>query len=194
MLDLSQTSIGAAGMRELAGALKGLTDLRLAYNRVEAEGGTAIAKMLRDEGHAGLSRLDMGGCRVGPEAGLEIAKALGRHSLHTLRLAGNLMGDQAVAALADALRHSSTLTLLDLADNTLSEQGATRLAEVLGGFSALRNLSVKDNAIGGAGALQLVEALRAIATLSDLGLGSNGVPDKVASHVINALPECDVRF
>eukprot|EP00961_Rhodomonas_salina_P296558 3936453-Rhodomonas_salina.1 len=61
-------------MRELAGALKGLTDLRLAYNRVEAEGGTAIAKMLRDEGHAGLSRLDMGGCRVGPEAGLEIAK------------------------------------------------------------------------------------------------------------------------
>jgi Ran GTPase-activating protein (RanGAP) involved in mRNA processing and transport len=108
-LDLSDNNLGAGGATALArGRLPALRSLRLSRTRPEAGGVSALAE-------ADFFR-----------------------ELRSLSLAGNIVGPNAVAALASA--PAEKLRVLDLSGNRVSALGAQWLAE----SPLLRNLLVLD--------------------------------------------------
>ncbi len=53
------------------------------------------------------------------------------HSLRKVLLSSNLLGDNAVSALAEGLAVNSGLEMLLIGDNPFGDEGGTRLCEVL---------------------------------------------------------------
>jgi hypothetical protein len=84
-------------------AAPALRTLRLAHNvHLGTEGVRHLADALAAP-DCRLRELDLRGCRLGPEAGFSLARALGRgRSLRQLTLADNALDDAAVLALLDA--------------------------------------------------------------------------------------------
>lgn len=82
-----------------------LHTLRLAHNvHIGVEGVRHLAAALARSDYR-LHHLDLRGCRLGHEAGLVLARALGRaRHLHLLTLADNALSDEAVLALLETRR------------------------------------------------------------------------------------------
>ena len=70
------------------------------------------------------------------------------------------IGDEEVAALAEALTVNCTLKELDLRRNSIGAGGAAALAEALKVNRALTTLNLSENSIGVEGAAALAEALK----------------------------------
>ena len=63
------------------------------------------------------------------------------------------ISDAGAVALAQALHHNSTLTVLDLSNNSIGDAGEVALAQALHRNSTLTRLDLSNNSIGDAGAV-----------------------------------------
>lgn len=196
----------------------GVGSLDLSWNCISHDGARALAAALQATGH-GLTSLDLD-CNDLLDAGLaELAAALPRSRLRTLRLGGNRIGALGARSLAAALP-SSSLEVLDLSRNQLGPAGATAIAAALtapgcgaagAGPSArsvgaqpheprqvpgctLRSLSLAVNRIGDEGAKALAGALRGAALLELLELANNMIGDRGAESLAEALSEADTSL
>lgn len=179
-LRFSDTHLGDAGAEALSSSpsLAGLRDLDL-YQSYDL--GPAGAQAIARSPYLGqLSRLCLGGNRLGDDGGVAIAAS---RSLGALRIL-DLGACELTAATARALAASSglgALSQLTLFQNDLGVEGATALAGATG-LSSLRELSVWSTRIGPSGFLALACSER-LAGLVDL----NAASSRIAGDAMNGL-------
>ena len=78
-------------------------------------------------------------------------------------------------ALAGAIRLNSTITLLDLSDNQLGTGDCTALAEAVKHNSTITQLNMSDNCLGTGDFTALAEAIKLNSTITRLNLSCNGL-------------------
>ena len=106
---------------------------------------------------------------------------------HPTQLHKMNISDAGAVALAQALRHNSTLMELNLSNKGISDAGAVVLAQALHHNSTLQSLYLSNNSISDAGAVALAQALRHNSTLMELNLSNKGISDAGAVVLAQAL-------
>lgn len=107
-----------------------------------------------------------------------LAKALklsNRHTINTLSLKNQHMGDEAVMMISEVLYFNTSLTKLDLSSNEIGSDGAVALATALRSNSMLIELDISFNKIGDEGADHLARALGSNRTLKKLDFSNNEI-------------------
>ncbi|KAK9822823.1 hypothetical protein WJX81_005289 [Elliptochloris bilobata] len=176
---------GAAAIAGVLARAPALQDFRMTSSRVGPEGGIALAQGLS----AGrrLVRLDLSGNTMTADAAPGLAQALrGQQGLRALYLNDAGLGDEGVAAIAEALAEGSIeLEELELAFNDLTEDGAASLAAALWRrvLPALQELDLCQNQIRRAGALAVAKAVAAAKGLRLLALDENEISDAGVDHL-----------
>ena len=132
-----------------------------------------------------VTRFSLTGCS------LDRAKALAeclKHntSLTFLDLRINKIDGDGAAALAECLKYNTSLKFLDLTINNIGDDGVAALAECLKHNTSLKNLRLHGNGIGYDGVAALAECLKYDTSLKTLDLADNRIGDDGAV----ALGEC----
>ena len=105
-----------------------------------------------------------------------------------LRTDGQI-GDAAAAALADAVKVSTTLTTLDLGFNDILAGGAAALADAVTVNTTLTALNLRGCSLGDAGAAVLAKA---VTTLTELDLrGNRMIGDPGAAALAEAVKHAE---
>jgi len=125
-------------------------------------------------------RLDFDACK-------RLAEFLRRNRIKALSLSHNHVGDEAVAALADAMGENTSLTALDLPSNDITDEGVVALANALKSNSTLATLNLHENGITDRGASALARLLISNTSLTTLNLSHNKLTGDAAKALIAAV-------
>ena len=106
-----------------------------------------------------------------------------------LNMRGAEIGDEDVAALAQALPDCKNLVEINLNDNRIGDKGAMALAQVLPDCKKLTELGLWDNQIGDEGAAALAQALPRCKNLFKLNLCANDIGDEGVAALAKAIQE-----
>ena len=149
-IDLSQRSLQASDAKLVKMALAqnaNLTVLKLGYNNLGDIGVSILASGI--VAHKSLNLLDLGFNNIGDEGIKALAHSMqeasekrqqslcngnfvhGISTLHTLYLAGNLIGEDGAIAIADFLRRGSRLRKLFLTGNRIGGGGVKAITEAI---------------------------------------------------------------
>ncbi len=152
-IDLSQRSLQPSDAKLVKMALAqnaNLTVLKLGYNNLGDAGVTTLASGI--VAHKSLNLLDLGFNNIGDQGIMALAHSLqeaseerrnifsilnnnknGAHvsTLHTLYLAGNLIGSDGAIAIADFLRRGSRLRKLFMTGNRIGGEGVKAISEAI---------------------------------------------------------------
>lgn len=154
-IDLSQRSLQASDAKLVKMALAqnaNLSVLKLGYNNLGDAGVTTLASGI--VAHKSLNLLDLGFNNIGDQGIMALAHSLqeaseeqpnifsnigifnkgGRHgvsTLHTLYLAGNLIGQDGALAMADFLRRGSRLQKLFMTGNRIGGEGVKAISDAI---------------------------------------------------------------
>eukprot|EP00531_Pseudo-nitzschia_arenysensis_P000658 CAMPEP_0116126854 /NCGR_PEP_ID=MMETSP0329-20121206/6543_1 /TAXON_ID=697910 /ORGANISM="Pseudo-nitzschia arenysensis, Strain B593" /LENGTH=964 /DNA_ID=CAMNT_0003620943 /DNA_START=134 /DNA_END=3028 /DNA_ORIENTATION=- len=154
-IDLSQRSLQASDAKLVKMALAqnaNLSVLKLGYNNLGDAGVTTLASGI--VAHKALNLLDLGFNNIGDQGIMALAHSLqeaseeqpnffsnsgilskgGRHgvsNLHTLYLAGNLIGQDGALAMADFLRRGSRLRKLFMTGNRIGGEGVKAISDAI---------------------------------------------------------------
>jgi hypothetical protein len=196
-LVLKHYALGPGGASALATVLainRSWTSLNLADSALGEAGGEAIARALVES--QAIQELDVSNCGIGGRGVGALSTTLhddGAPRLHTLRLRGNRLGDDAIAQLARALVFAShALVNLDVSDNKLGPAGARSLALTIQQGLVIR-LDAAWNGLGSDGGLELLAGMRAAVEpdcLTHLGLAWNGLGERGGIAMGEALVAC----
>ncbi|KAL3944712.1 MAG: hypothetical protein SGBAC_001227 [Bacillariaceae sp.] len=136
-IDLSQRSLMSSDARLVRMALsqnENLTVLKLGYNNLCDSGVTTLAAGIAL--HRSLVLLDLGFNNVGDSGASALAQAMQQAAarfnggtLHTLYLAGNMIGEDGALAIADFIRQGSRLSKLFMTGNRIGAGGVSAIAE-----------------------------------------------------------------
>jgi hypothetical protein len=114
-LDLSYCFLRPEGIGHIARSLGSVTDLYVNNNYFSDAGAIAIAENMKN-----LLVLHVGRCRMGGRGVTAICAAAARSRLKELRFSNNLFGeDGAAAGIADLLRRTNHLFILEIMDGDL---------------------------------------------------------------------------
>nr|AAP92144.1 leucine-rich repeat protein N5C [synthetic construct] len=162
-LDLNDTDLTEAGVKDLASVLRSnpsLRELSLSTNKLGDAGVRLLLQGLLDPGTR-LEKLYLEDNDL-TEAGLkDLASVLRSNpSLRELNLSDNKLGDAGVRLLLQGLLDPGTrLEELQLRNTDLTEAGVEDLASVLRSNPSLRELSLSNNKLGDAGVRLLLQGL-----------------------------------
>nr|AAP92143.1 leucine-rich repeat protein N4C [synthetic construct] len=162
-LDLNESDLTEAGLKDLASVLRSnpsLRELTLSNNKLGDAGVRLLLQGLLDPGTR-LEKLDLDQTDL-TEAGMkDLASVLRSNpSLRELSLSSNKLGDAGVRLLLQGLLDPGTrLEKLDLNQNDLTEADLKDLASVLRSNPSLRELSLSNNKLGDAGVRLLLQGL-----------------------------------
>lgn len=113
-----------------------LTVLKLGYNNLGDHGVATLASGIAL--HKSLGLLDLGfnnfgddGAKALAVAMRQAAKTFNGGTLHTLYLAGNLIGEEGALAVADFIRHGSRLQKLYVTGNRIGADGVQAITEAI---------------------------------------------------------------
>lgn len=113
-----------------------LTVLKLGYNNLCDSGVTTLASGIAV--HRSLVLLDLGFNNVGDAGASALAQAMQQAAarfnggtLHTLYLAGNMIGEDGAVALADFIRRGSKLSKLFMTGNRIGAGGVSAITEAI---------------------------------------------------------------
>ena len=140
---------------------------------------TAIAVGTQQQFQAFLSnvrdfhwRPDCGSKKLSNQALFAIAEALKSNTaMHTFCFIGNHISDQSAIAIAEMLKVSTTAECVYLCGNHISDQGAMAIAEALKINQTIYGLLLWENEISDEGAIAIAEALKVNSTLIDVNYG-----------------------
>ncbi|OQR96815.1 hypothetical protein ACHHYP_13324 [Achlya hypogyna] len=168
-LVVARNQITAAGFEQLVAGLAAsnhVTEFDVAENKLSLT--SSLAQWLRQP-NCSLATLNLAGNALGDSA-VAFFDALGANaSLRSLNLSDTHLSETAVAALGRALAQNQTLTTLDLSQNVLDD--VTALAGGLAANHGLVRLVLAKTRLGDAGA----QLLRLPTTLQHLDLSANGL-------------------
>jgi len=138
-IDLSQRSLMSSDARLVRMALsqnENLTVLKLGYNNLCDSGVATLASGIAV--HRSLVLLDLGFNNVGDAGASALAQAMQQAAarfkggtLHTLYLAGNMIGEDGALALADFMRRGSRLSKLFMTGNRIGAGGVSAITEAI---------------------------------------------------------------
>ena len=192
-LDLRENNIADEGIKAFCktlsmGALHHLQHLYLADNTISDEGMKAPADAISEGGLIKVKHLYLHGNNIGDE-GIEVfSKSMGAlnnlepnwafalalsmgalHSLTSLDLDHNQIGDEGMKAFVLALSRGAlrTLTSLDLAQNQIGDEGMEAFVLVLsmGALNNLTSLDLSQNRIGDEGMKAFTQSMGALSHL-----------------------------
>ena len=169
-------------------AVSSLTHLDLSFCHVGAAGAAALAHALDGSGgggggtsHSNSNINNTGNGSGRRSSSSSVARGRGSHSLRSLKLPHNFVGDSGARALGRSLSNNRCLTFLSLASNGIGLAGGRALATALasrgapptdgggtggcgggGGGSALARLDLGDNPLGEKATKLLVDAASAV--------------------------------
>ena len=174
-LDVANNPLADDGVRALAEALAPGRASEATRSAADARGATAEAGLAQGGGPkavravarsavhvAPLESLNVSACQMGVVGATALSSLLQHGSLTALRVARNVLTDQGVEVLADALRSAPSLALLDLSSCRITDRAVPLLARAVstsGSQSALRTLKLHDNALSDAGGQALLRTL-----------------------------------
>jgi Ran GTPase-activating protein (RanGAP) involved in mRNA processing and transport len=118
---------------------KQLTVLKLGYNNLGDQGASILADGI-GSGVLNLQSLDLGFNNIGDVGCAALCRSISER-LHTLYLAGNLIGEDGAMAIADLVRRGSSLRKIYLTGNLLGPDGVKAITEAI--------LEVEQRQIGG---------------------------------------------
>ena len=125
--------------------------------------------------------LDFYGCQIDDQRAMRLASALeNNHTILSLTLQMNQVGNAGAQALARALEKNQGLQTLVLSCNQVGDEGAGALARMLEKKQNLQSLYLNLNEIGDRGAQALASGLEKNRGLQTLELDSNQVGDSGA--------------
>lgn len=130
-IDLSQRGLQPTDARLVKMALlqnAHVLVLKLGYNNLGDRGATILADGIAK--HPALESLDLGFNDVGDEGCQALATAIGPN-VHTLYLAGNLIGQDGAFALGDLVRRTGALKKLYVTGNKLSGEGVASITDAM---------------------------------------------------------------
>ena len=135
----------------------------------------------------GCTALNLYSSNIGDSGAAAIAEALKSNTAVTLLfLYNNNIGDRGAAAVAGAVKNNAAVTTLYLYSNNIGDSGAAAIAEALKN-NALTKLDLGSNAIGDSGAAAIAEALKSNTALTYLQLYNNNIGDSGAAAIGEAL-------
>ena len=109
-------------------------------------------------------------------------------SLQTLNLSRSRIGDDGIKALAEGLKHCTSLQTLNLSDNCIVDVKA--LADGLKNCTSLQRLDLSDNSIGNDGVKALVDQLKHCTSLQTLDLSRSRMGDDGIKALAEGLKHC----
>ena len=121
----------------------------------------------------------------------------GNCKLSSLELSVNIITDEGVTYLVEALKHSNCkLNTLDLSENNVTDKGVECLAEALKHSNCkLNSLNLSRNNVTDKGAECLAEALKhSNCKLNSLNLGINNITDEGAKCLAEALKHSNCKL
>ena len=193
-VDASGNNLGNAGLKALAGAVRGAKAVSLGNNDVGAEGAQALCEALRSA--AELESLSLAGNHVGDRGLGALAGVLraGEAPLRTLDLGDNhSFGDTAMKALGGALERNATLEYLSLSKTQLTSQGVANLCKFLGKEAKLKVLKLEKCKLRSDAMASCAEMLLRGFKLKELHLKRNSVGDRGVFGLAPGLNKCALQ-
>jgi Ran GTPase-activating protein (RanGAP) involved in mRNA processing and transport len=193
---LCNCRIESEGVKDLAESSFGrsVTSLDLRYNEIGDEGAGYLSEAMivaskAEEGPCRFQSLILGNCLISNDGAKSLAEALGRKDnlMKELDLRENQIGDDGVAALAQALTIKQGLLTLDLRENQIGNKGAQSIANALSNQCTLTDLNLSDNQIGNDGARSLAHSLALNSHLKRLLLYANLIGDSGAESFLRSM-------
>lgn len=108
-------------------------------------------------------------------------------SLSRLTLRENLLNDESIQILSEALSENQTITALDLSYNRIGNAGAKRLSKVMMEQPVLTHLDLSDNNIQSEGAEKLGLALKHTDSLLSFNVKLNPLGDVGGSEILQGV-------
>eukprot|EP01012_Entosiphon_sulcatum_P026432 TRINITY_DN31885_c0_g1_i1.p1 TRINITY_DN31885_c0_g1~~TRINITY_DN31885_c0_g1_i1.p1 ORF type:complete len:394 (-),score=61.01 TRINITY_DN31885_c0_g1_i1:8-1189(-) len=181
-LDLGLNRMRAEGAalvlsREVIEKNTSLTHVNLSRNWLQSIDGVVGFPRSIVSLNLGVNRLNI------PCAG-KIARFLQQEdcSLRLLYLGHNLIGNDGVCVISDALTRNTTLQMLDVSENMITASGVVYLGSMLCTNTTLRRLLLSGNAIGEEGFEILRDAFEVMNGLRSLELENCGIKSLTGSH------------
>jgi Ran GTPase-activating protein (RanGAP) involved in mRNA processing and transport len=186
-LDVSHNSLkhgGALWLTVVLSNCPSLTSLHLSHNWICAEGAAGLAPSLAIHGHS-LRSLNVRANHLGDAGLCSIARSLPA-SIETLDLSFNEIREEGAVCLGEALLRLPSLLSLDLSYNRIGSLGTTRIVDALP--SSVQNLMLSCISMGQDGLSSLAASLPRFRSLRSLSVGLNSLTDSDASILADALP------
>ncbi|XP_037079675.1 protein phosphatase 1 regulatory subunit 37-like [Pollicipes pollicipes] len=144
----------------------------------------ALAQQPASAKGEGLASLNLWCNRFTVKSAGCLAALLGRHTaLETLNLGRNVLGDETLRVVKEALMGNASLRRLGLQECRLGCEGAVALAEILAGNAALQRVDLRGNGVRVGGLLALTRALEHNTRLLQLDLDPAGdEPERLMLH------------
>jgi Ran GTPase-activating protein (RanGAP) involved in mRNA processing and transport len=198
-MDASSESIGPAGVKQIAEALRtsvtgGLTCVDVRYNRITGDGAAQLSaavlgnlkiemfnkipiKEMRADSFTELDLMWKGLCVEGGMVVAGLIPVMG--SLTKLSLAWNYLKEKGTKAICEALKQNKTLKELDLSghNNIGGEAGSKHVADMLGVNGGLTALDLSNNELKDEGVSAVCKAIQSNkeTKLASLNFKNNGI-------------------
>jgi len=159
-------ALSSHGTNCLSTTSSSLRYLRLHGNRIDASGAELIGASLTG-GCCGIEGLNLRDNMIGDEGVAFLADALSSSScssLTNLDVGRNRIGETGIKALCEMLLKNDTLQHLNLENNYVNDEATTCIVNVLKKNTTLRSLNLKDTSITAPGAESIALALSSNST------------------------------
>ena len=174
--------------KELKAALANKHSLKvvgLEGNYLKSSGITKISMSLRTISN--LTLLNLHNNQFTEEAGEALASIiLSNTKLEDLYLGSNML-QMGALKVTSALKHISTLKVLDLNDNNTTECIADNLAAVIDCNSSLSVLRLRNNGLKTKGFITIAKALSKLSTLKSLNIRNNQITKEAVDDMVSVL-------
>ena len=178
LIDLEVLSIGENSLssNSLASIMEGLLqnstiqELEMEDSHLSEENCVSLSSLLQ-QSVCQLRELDISECGICGEGAVHLGTGLtNNHSLTTLKIGSNPIGDIGAAALGDMIRENTVLETLSMRNCEITSQGFVQLAAGLISNTSLKTLWLGGNHCGMEGAKAISNMLEENKTLQRLDL------------------------
>jgi len=128
----------------------------------------------------------------GSHQGIKVAQAVakviqGSTTITKLILKDNMIGDDGVILLLEALKGNTTLQELAIPHNGITAKGAKEIAKWLSGNKTLKILHLFDNQIGDEAVIEILDSLKDNQVIEMIQLMDTAIGDSAGAHAVQFL-------
>ena len=195
LIDLEVLHITGLSSNSVASIMEGqhqnstIQELDLANSHLSEDNCLSLSSLLQ-QSVCQLKVLDISECGISGEGAVHLARGLTHnHSLTSLEIQYNPIGDIGAAALGDMIIHNECLETLNMEDCDITSQGFVQLAAGLRSNTFLKTLCLNCNQCGMEGATAISDMLKKNKTLQELYLNDDYLVDEGVTVIIAGLQQ-----